>query len=370
MVYDIVVVGGGRIGSVTAKFLEDMGFSVIVVERDVGRARFLESLGLNVARIDAFSDKALELVRNVGVGVLALPGSIGYYYLRKIIDAGVKLLVDVSFYAEDPLILNDLARSRGCRVVVDAGLAPGLSNLFIGYAYSKLGVLDSAEIYVGGVAANPSCPLGLAYTWNIRDLLEEYTRPARIIVNGVINYRDPLSLTGRIEIPGKGVFEYFVSDGLRTMLSKKLALNMAEYTLRYPGHLNVMRILRNLGFLDYKGIRVGECEADILDFTSKIIGLKLAECTRDRVIMYIKVGRGNRVMELLVDELYDDSTSTTAMAKTTSSVQACTMKVLLDNPSVLDPGVHGLEDLGLIEDTYNRIMKCIKRYVGSLKITW
>ncbi len=369
MTPDVVVVGGGRIGSVTARFLEDLGLSVLVVEHDAGRAKFLENMGLSVARLDAFSDKALELVKKVGVGVSALPGSIGYYYLRKIVESGVELIVDVSFYAEDPLTLSNMARSKGCRVVVDAGLAPGLSNLFIGYAYSRLGLLDRVEVYVGGIAADPNCPLGLACTWNTRDLLEEYIRPARIIVNGRVEYRDPLSLTGRVEIPGKGVFEYFVSDGLRTMLSKKLALNMAEYTLRYPGHLDSVRVLRDLGFLDYKGIRVGECEADVLDFTSKIIGLKLAECTRDRVIMYIKAVKGNKALELFLDESYDEERSITAMAKTTSSVQACTTKILVDNPGIPGPGVHGLEDLGLVEDSYNKIMECARGYTGSLKIT-
>ena len=368
MAYDVVVIGGGRIGSVTARFLEDLGFSVLVVERDSGRARFLENRGFSVVRLDALSGKAIGLVKSVGVGVLALPGSIGYYCLKKLVEAGVELIVDVSFYAEDPLMLNGLAKSSGSRVVVDAGLAPGLSNLFIGYAYSKMGLLDYAEIYVGGLALNPNCPLGLAYTWNIRDLLEEYIRPARVVVNGRVEYRDPLDYTGRVEVPGKGVFEYFVSDGLRTMLSKKLALNMAEYTLRYIGHLDRIRVLRDLGFLDYKGVRVGECEADVLDFTASILGLKLAECTKDRVVMYVRAGKGSRVMELFIDEVYDDLTSTTAMAKTTSSVQACTTKVLADNPGIVDLGVHGLEDLGLLEKAYDRIMECVRKYVGSLRI--
>ncbi|NIP61161.1 MAG: saccharopine dehydrogenase, partial [Gemmatimonadetes bacterium] len=42
-------------------------------------------------------------------------------------------VVDISFFEEDPFDLDALARERGVTAVVDAGLAPGLSNLVAGH---------------------------------------------------------------------------------------------------------------------------------------------------------------------------------------------------------------------------------------------
>jgi len=60
--------------------------------------------------------------------------------------------------------------------------------------------------------------LGLAATWNIHDLSKEYIWLARIIVNGKIKTVDFLEYLGNVIIPGRGYYEYFISDGLRTML--------------------------------------------------------------------------------------------------------------------------------------------------------
>ncbi len=368
MAYDVVVAGGGRIGSTTAIFLSDMGFNVLVIEDNPSRIRVLrERYGLDVFKANIFSNSVDDMLRSSNVVALALPGSIGFSGLEKTLRLGVKNIVDVSYMAEDPLVLNDTARNKGSIAIVDAGLAPGLSNLFVGHSYSMLNIVEDVLIYVGGLSKDPRCPLGLAATWNIRDLLEEYIRPARIIINGEIKAVDPLEYSGRISIPGKGSYEYFASDGLRTMLKslKPPRNTMAEFTLRYPGHIEKMKTLRELGFLSSIGLRIGKCEYDILEFTAQVLGLKLSECSKDRVLMYINISGIDKdgkpcIHELVLDEYYDDSRNITAMSKTTSGVQACTVKLLIENREELDKGVYGLEIVGLKDKTYKYMVECIR----------
>ena len=370
---DFLVVGAGNIGSTTAYYLFEKGYNIVVVDRDPGKIRRIrERIGLQAVKASIGSDEYFKLVSRSRIVVLALPSTIGYRALKETIEAGARKIVDVSFMPENPLTLNGYAKEKNSTVIVDAGLAPGLSNLFIGYAYGQLDTVREAVVYVGGIAEDPECPLGLAGTWNTRDLLEEYIRPARIVVEGEVKSIDPLSEYGETHIPGIGVFEYFPSDGLRTMLEtlKPLPQFMAEYTLRWPGHIEVMKKLRDLGFLEPIGVRIGLCETDAIEYTATILASKLVECQRDRVVMYVDVigGKNNKRIEyeLILDQPYDTVKQITAMAKTTSTTQACTAIQLLEEKIRVDQGINAMETIGLDKENYKSIMECIRGEIENI----
>ena len=364
---DALVVGAGNIGYTTAKYLFEKGYNIIVVDRDSGKIRKVkEQLGVQAVKASIGDTEYQKLASSSRLVVLALPSSIGYSALEATIRLGVGNIVDVSYMPQDPLSLDRLAKEKHTRVIVDAGLAPGISNLFIGHSYSMLNRVDEVLIYVGGIAEDPECPLGLAGTWNTRDLLEEYIRSARLVINGEVKTVDPLSEYGETHIPGIGVFEYFPSDGLRTMLKtlKPLPKLMAEYTLRWPGHIESMKLLKQLGFLEPIGLRIGLCEVDIIDYTSLVLASKLVECRKDRVIMYIHVSgvenEKKKGYELILDQQYDELEQTTAMAKTTSTMQACVSHQLLEENLAVEPGITPPETLGQVKENYYNIMECLK----------
>ena len=70
------------------------------------------------------------------------------------------------------------------------------------------------------------------------------------MAEGRIVERPALSDVETIEVPGVGTLEAFLTDGLRTLLSTVRARSMVEKTLRYPGHAQAMRGLRESGFFD------------------------------------------------------------------------------------------------------------------------
>lgn len=355
---EAAVFGCGRIGAGTAALLKELGVDVVVVDRDCGRVRELEqSLGVEGACLDvlhAGREALRSACRGASVAATAFPGSIGFECVRRVVEAGFSGVVDVTFYREDPLALGEVAGEAGAEVYVDAGLAPGLSNLLVGEAYARftregVGVRD-AVVYVGGLSASRDCPLGLAGTWNVRDLLDEYVRPARLVRGGEVVSEDPLALTGEVEVPGVGRFEYFVSDGLRTMLSTLPRPEgvMAEYTLRYPGHLAAVRVLKDLGLLSEELVIANGVPVKPVDVVAARLEEVLRGCREDRVVMYVRVeGVNGSEVGWVLDVGFDSRRGLSAMTLTTSGTQASVVKALLDGKLGLGAGAHGLEEVGV-----------------------
>jgi saccharopine dehydrogenase-like NADP-dependent oxidoreductase len=80
----------------------------------------------------------------------ALPGEVGYQTIKAAIEAKVNM-VDISYMPENPLILNEDAVKADITIVPDCGVAPGLSNMLVGYAISKLDKVENVHIIVGGL---------------------------------------------------------------------------------------------------------------------------------------------------------------------------------------------------------------------------
>ena len=88
-----------------------------------------------------------------------------------VIQAG-KNIVDISFFAEDAFLLDDLAKRRGVTAVVDCGVAPGMSNMILGYWAERLQVV-SFECLVGGLPFVRKYPFEYKTPFSPSDVLEE-----------------------------------------------------------------------------------------------------------------------------------------------------------------------------------------------------
>ena len=234
-----MVLGCGLMGSAIARDLvESGGMEVTIAARDERKLReYVAQLGSERASavgVDARDERALvELMRGFDVVAGALPGRLGFGAMRAAIEAGTDM-VDISFMPQNPLELDDPARAAGVTIIPDCGVAPGLSNMFVGYGASRLDRVKEVHIKVGGLPQNPMPPLGYRITWSVEDLLEEYTRRARIVQGGHIKEVEALSGLELVDFPGIGELECFYTDGLRTLLHTVKADVMDEKTLRIP----------------------------------------------------------------------------------------------------------------------------------------
>ena len=200
----------------------------------------------------------------------AVPGFMGFETLRAVIEAS-RDVVDIAFFPEDPFLLDDLARERGVTAVVDCGVAPGLCNVTLGYLKTQLDRIDSYRCYVGGLPKQRTWPFEYKACFSPADVLEEYTRPARLVENGREVVRPALSGREYVDFSGIGTLQAFNTDGLRSLVQTMDIPDMKEMTLRYPGHAELMQVFRDTGFLDEEPIEVRGQSVVPRDLTSAII---------------------------------------------------------------------------------------------------
>ncbi len=306
----VCVTGFGRVGSVTADILRSEGFEVLVYDSSMRRVEEAKSLGFKAYLTDATSASSAKIIAsNCEVIATALPSKIAEQALRTLIENGAKKIVDVS-YIRDPFIYNRLAQEKNTLLLVDAGIAPGLTNILAAHIVKSFNEPLEVIIHVGGLSAKESA-LGLVASWNMEDMLEEYTRPARARIGGKYVELDPVLDATTVEIPGIGVFDAMPTDGLRTLLK---TLNnvpiLVEYTLRYRGHAELFKMLKQLELLSSKNYVVEGCSITPRTMLARLLEDKLPK-RGDRIITYVKgVGKdnnGNMIKaEYILDVSQDD----------------------------------------------------------------
>jgi len=322
---NITVLGAGLVGSAIVEDLtQEIDFCVTAVDVNPAVLQALTA-EIPVRRICADvrePGRVAEVVADADLVICAVPGYMGFETLQRIIEAK-KNVVDISFFPEDAFLLDDLAKAQSVTAVVDCGVAPGLSNIIAGYVDTQLDALDRFLCYVGGLPAIRQWPYEYKAVFSPIDVLEEYTRPARFVEYGQEIIRPALSDPELLDFPGVGTLEAFNTDGLRTLQRTLDAPFMKEKTLRYPGHIHLMRVFRESGFFDAAPVDVGGVSVRPIDLTSKLLfdRWRPQPGEEDFTVMQVivegeRAGRRVRHTYDLLDR-YDRATQTTSMARTT-----------------------------------------------------
>ncbi len=269
----VVVLGAGLVGGAIAKDLaKDGEFEVTVVDMAEGALAHLGGVsGVETRRADLADSEALrKAIEGQDLAVGAVPGSMGFATLRTVLGCG-RPVVDISFFPEDALSLDALACEHGVCAVVDCGIAPGCSNLILGRMEREFDALEAFTCYVGGLPAVRTWPWEYKAPFSPSDVLEEYTRPARYVAGGRLVTMPALSEAELVEFPGVGTLEAFNTDGLRSLLATVKVPFMVEKTMRYPGHAERIRMLRESGFFATELLEVGGAQVRPLDLTSRLL---------------------------------------------------------------------------------------------------
>ncbi len=359
----IAVLGCGLVGATIARDLADDGrFQVTSADRDPGR---LEGLArrerLEPTQADLGSAEAVSrFVAPFDVVVGALPSRFGLQTLRAVLEAR-KPYCDISFMPEDALALDGLARERGVCAVVDCGVAPGLANLAIGHAHGLFERTTSARFFVGGLPRERRWPWEYKAPFAPADVLEEYTRPARMRVGGQEVSVPALSLPELVDVPRVGHLEAFATDGLRSLLRTIDAPELCEKTMRYPGHAALVGALRESGFLDAVPVEVDGVRVSPLALTSKLLFERWRllpgepEFTALRVVVEgVRAGQRERRTYELFDET-DAARGESSMARTTGFPAAIVARMLAEG-TLWTPGVLPPELLAPLPGVYARIL--------------
>jgi lysine 6-dehydrogenase len=282
----------------------------------------------------------------------AVVSAIPYYFnaalARLAVECGVHFadLGGNTEIVQEQKQLHDAARAKGISVIPDTGLAPGMVNVIAQHGIDQFDTVEAVKLFVGGLPQVPEPPLGYQIAYSIEGMVDYYTTQSLVVRDG-----QPTTVTALSEVEsvtfadGVGTLEAFhTAGGLSTMVYRYAGqIPVMEYkTLRYPGHVAIMRAIRELGLLDTTPVDVKGQQVSPRDVFVKVAGDHLRKGKPDLVALRVTVAgtrdgqRRTRAWEVV--DRYDATHGITAMMRTTGYTLSITGQ--LQATGAIPAGVH------------------------------
>ena len=329
---NIIVLGAGLVGGVMAK---DLAKKHNVTSVDISQKNLDKLNNIKTICADISNTTTLQsLIKDYDLVIGAVPGFMGYKMMRDVIEAG-KNIVDISFYPEDPFLLDNLAKAKGVIAVMDCGVAPGMGNIIFGHHDANMEI-SHYECLVGGLPEKREWPYEYQAVFSPIDVIEEYIRPARYVQNSKLVVKEALSDAEMIDFENIGTLESWNSDGLRTLIETMSHVpNMIEKTLRYPGCVEYLKVLRECGYFSYEPVEINGAKVRPIDLTAKLLFPKwqMKEGDEDFTVMRIKISgtENNKQVEYTYTLLDRFKNNTISMARTTGFTCTSVANLVLEN---------------------------------------
>ena len=330
------VLGGGLVGRFIAITLHERGHFVRVVDAEP-LDDMPDEIEVIESRIEA--NNLVNFVSGFEVTINCLPGRIGHSIRAHLVSIDDMLIADLAFTAEDPRGLDKLAKEHGSTLVYDVGIAPGLSNAILKSAECSMGTLDSGRIWVGGNPQQPDDEWSYMAPFSPSDVIEEYTRPARIRRDGQNLTEPALSERHMISVPGYGSMEAFLTDGVRSLLDTIDSHELLEYTVRWPGHID--RYLAGMN-----------SEDDLIE------AWKFDSKRPEFTWLSVEIKKGQKVERW--DVIDEGLGGWSSMARTTGLVTVEVAEMLSDG-AIADSGVMPPEYLGQNSELLQRLVQTMRQ---------
>lgn len=369
----VIVLGAGMVGRAMAI---DLAKDYAVTSADISEENLsrLSAFGIQTIQADLTNkEKIQSLIADKDLVIGAVPGFMGFETFKTVIESG-KNTSDISFFDEDPFLLHDMAVKNNVTAVMDIGVAPGMDNIILGYHNKRMEVTDFVCL-VGGLPAARIWPYEYKAPFSPIDVLEEYTRPARFVKDKKVVIKPALSEPELMDFNEIGTLEAFNSDGLRSLIKTMPNIpNMIERTLRYPGHIELMRVMRETGFFSKEEIMVKGVLIRPLDVTAKLLfpKWKLGDEENEFTVMRVIVaGKENGVQKTYTYDLldrYDAATKTSSMARTTGYTCTGAARLILEN-KFTRKGVSTPEFVGEDENNFHDMLNYLKARNIHYKLT-
>ncbi|MDH4351031.1 MAG: saccharopine dehydrogenase NADP-binding domain-containing protein, partial [Gemmatimonadota bacterium] len=284
---------------------------------------------LRVAKVDARDAGAVRALMEGHVAAMsALPYYLNGALARIAVDIGVHFadLGGNTAIVREQQQLDARARERGVSIMPDCGLAPGMVNILAAEGIRRLDTVETVRCYVGGLPQHPQPPLNYTLVYSLEGVLDYYTAPSWILRDGRPVSVEALSEIETVHFPEPtGNLEAFhTAGGISTMpWDFEGRIPEMEYkTLRYPGHAEIIKAIRELGLLDVAEVNVGGVTIRPRDLFVALADRKLRQPeVRDLVALRVVVtgtrgGRASTVSFSLLDR-YDEQHGIGAMMRTT-----------------------------------------------------
>ena len=361
---EYVVLGYGKIGrTIVADVSKHQPKKIISVYDPF--AKKIDKLPANVKfyRSDPLSEENMpKIFREDSVIISALPAKLRKKLMLAVVK-GKSKLVDITFGND---VISDYVPKIGnpeFLIVPDCGLAPGISNFLVGKFASQFDDLENVEIYVGGLPNDPVPPLEYKITFASDSVVDEYVNPAKIVEDGKIVTKEALSgLENFSSESMKYPLEAFLTDGLRSLVDTiKSPKNMFEKTIRYKGHAEKVKLLRELGFFDSSERKLNGSVVVPRRLTEEFFDekLKLPDMG-DTIILKVKVSgiKNRKKITHEANMIYrcDANPDFTGMSITTACPASITAQMIGEN-MISGKGILTMEEIAPNERIFDEFIK-------------
>jgi len=348
----IALVGGGKIGETICELLLDSGdYEVSLVDASEEQLdRVADSERLKKIALDVTDSEALgEILADHFAVLCAGPFFLGPTIAKAAKDSGVHYL-DLTEDIKNTHRVWELARDAETAFIPQCGLAPGFISIVANWLCEKFDELDTVRMRVGALPRFPTNALLYNLTWSTDGLINEYIEPCESIMDG--EHITLPSLTQRKQFSLDGTrYECFNTSGGLGSLAETLAgkvNNLSYQTIRYPGHLDVMRTL-------LQDLRLSQRR----DLLKDILEYAIPATSQDVVLIFATVSgmRDGRLQEeTYVNKVYGETEGDNPRAaiQITTASAICAMLDLLREGKLPDKGLVRQEQVRLEDFLANR----------------
>ncbi|MBU8892346.1 MAG: saccharopine dehydrogenase NADP-binding domain-containing protein [Bacteroidales bacterium] len=369
----IVVLGAGLVGKAIAIDLAKSNDVTTVDSNHTSLEKLRNHSNIKTILTNLSDEGEIQnIVKDFDLVIGCLPGYMGYKTVEQTILAG-KDIIDISFFREDPFELDELAKKHNVTAIIDAGVAPGMGNIILGYHNAQMEV-SSYKCYGGGLPFKREWPFEYKAVFSPLDVLEEYIRPARYMLNGELVVREALSEAEMRHFEPIGSLEAWNTDGLRTLIKTMKIPNMIEKTLRYPGTVKYIKVLRETGFFSNDPLLVNGKQIRPIDVTTKLL-FPVWELKKDEedytMLRVIVKGKKNGIEKKYTYNLfdrYDKKTETTSMARTTGYTSTAIANLFI-NGKIKYKGICPPEYIGVDKKNFEFILNYLMERGVQYKVS-
>lgn len=347
----VLLIGGGKIGRMISHFLAGSGdYAITVADASDDALKDFARRGLETIRLDAADNDQLAAgVRGFGHVISASPYFLTVSIARAAAAAGASyfdLTEDVASSRE----VRKLAETANSAIVPQCGLAPGFVSIVAAALAARFEKLEDLHLRVGALPQYPTNALKYNLTWSTDGLINEYLNSCEAIVDG--EYRETAPLEGREHFSLGGVeYEAFNTSGGLGTLHETLAgkvRNLNYRTVRYPGHLDVIRLLVD-------DLKLRDRPAILKD----ILETALPMTTQDVVLVFVTASghrNGKFIQESRLYKIFGQPVDGEAWSaiQVTTAAAVCAVLDLLVAGKLPDRGFVRQEDVKLDDFLTNR----------------
>jgi lysine 6-dehydrogenase len=353
----ILVIGAGMMGWAVAF---DMAHSeqvtaVTLADKDEQRlteaveriSRLTGSNKLTSAQLDAAdTGAALDLMRGHDGVLSAVP----YYFNLGLAKAAIRAGCHFADLGGNNNIVQQefkrelQAQAAGVAIAPDCGLSPGMASILGGELLRRIGgKADALKIYVGGLPQHPHPPFNYQLVFSVEGLINEYSEPAKVLRDGKIVTVEPLTEVEPFHIEGFPELEAFHTSGGTSTLPETFQGQVGECfekTLRYPGHVDKLRTLYELGLFSNEKRRINGAMIAPRQAVACLFEEKFKSDEPEVTILRVEAHHEDMIASFSMIDYTDAATGMTSMMRTTAWPASIVLQMLIGGKISKRGGVH------------------------------